>query len=529
MLAVYDRDKKLEVVSFETSLCKALGWFFPLLAKFRVTSVEELVFRKFPYVCPYCRERPHVDARCKTIRGTSKTVDHDALRGFYDKNKTLWPVTLNDWQEMFQKVYPRSTEDRPGRSTLGLLEELGELAEAVRVFERYPKYFAGEAADVFSYIMGLANEHSLRLEKQNRVFSFEEEFLKRYPGLCVHCGYSVCICPFVPEATVGRLAKELDLAPVDKLFYYDEEVFRREALTAAGDVFDRLGGYMGVLDNLPFDRGETNRTLVLLCLKLAENVQDHDAHVAQQLRTAAIKVATAVTYAGSRRQNDTISPIIRGIQKALSEVQEGAGISAIATEASLSGQIGRHLRPDQMRLLLVLANPDDTTSLRLAEEQRAINEAIALSKAKDAIRVRVLPAATADDLRRALLDSEYDIVHFSGHGEPGVFKFETVEGGTQHSRLHAIASLFSSHVSIKCVIFNACWSLKDFDIPVAPITVGMEAPVDDEAAISFARGFYDALGAHRDLVQAIKEGCDAAALKDQRVPIKVLSASKSTS
>jgi hypothetical protein len=86
------------------------------------------------------------------------------------------------------------------------------LAEAIRVFDRYPKYLAGEAADVFSYLMGVANEQALRRARDNEPeFSLETEFLKRYPGLCVQCGYYVCTCPPIPEATIGRLAKEIDV------------------------------------------------------------------------------------------------------------------------------------------------------------------------------------------------------------------------------------------------------------------------------------------------------------------------------
>jgi hypothetical protein len=54
MLTIHDRKKKREDFEVEDALCKSLGWFFPLLAKFRVSSLEDLVFRKFPYACPYC-------------------------------------------------------------------------------------------------------------------------------------------------------------------------------------------------------------------------------------------------------------------------------------------------------------------------------------------------------------------------------------------------------------------------------------------------------------------------------------------
>ena len=61
LLTVHVRKKKRESTTIEDALCKALGWYFPLLAKFKVASVEELIFRKFPYACPYCRECPHSD------------------------------------------------------------------------------------------------------------------------------------------------------------------------------------------------------------------------------------------------------------------------------------------------------------------------------------------------------------------------------------------------------------------------------------------------------------------------------------
>jgi hypothetical protein len=96
MLALNDRQKKKEEVSDESALCKALGWFFPLMAKFRVASVEELVFRKFPYACPYCRQRPHDDGRCKTVRGTTRTVDHAAVRALYQQNANKRPVALKE-------------------------------------------------------------------------------------------------------------------------------------------------------------------------------------------------------------------------------------------------------------------------------------------------------------------------------------------------------------------------------------------------------------------------------------------------
>src|SRR4029077_10283473 len=141
-----------------------------------------------------CGLAPHRDAQCKLVQGAA-ILDHARLRRLYRENSERRPAGLDEWQLMFQEIYPREADDR-GRSTIGLFEELGELAEAIRVFDKYPMYFLGEAADTFSYLMGIANEHALRLaQDQGEQFSFEIEFLKRYPGLCMQCGSRVCICP----------------------------------------------------------------------------------------------------------------------------------------------------------------------------------------------------------------------------------------------------------------------------------------------------------------------------------------------
>src|SRR3989442_11422175 len=88
MLTIHDLKKKREEIEVEDALCKSLGWFFPLLAKFRVKSVENLVFRKYPYACPYCRQCPHKDAICKTTQGTKRTVNHSAIQAKYEENSS---------------------------------------------------------------------------------------------------------------------------------------------------------------------------------------------------------------------------------------------------------------------------------------------------------------------------------------------------------------------------------------------------------------------------------------------------------
>lgn len=520
MLTIHDRKKKREGVTVTDALCKALGWYFPLLAKLRVRSVEEIIFRKFPYVCPYCRQQPHRDAECKLVRGTRSTVDHDELLRFSELNRTRMPKSLNQWQGMFQEIYPREADDR-GRSTIGLLEELGELGEAVRVFDRHPKYFAGEAADTFSYLMGIANEHSLRLaQEEEEEFSFQAEFLKRYPGLCTQCGSKVCVCPAVPEATVGRMAKELDISAGESLFVENPQDLSDEGRRVAHIVLELVGGYQGLVARFPFDRGDANKALMITCLRIADAVQASRRNLAEKLRAEAVRIGESATYAGSPREPFEVTTLLGDLKDAWRQLG-----SDLKSELRATGGLVEELADiiGTIHVLFVQCGPSDADPIRGPGELRAIRESVRLGKASDNVTVEQLPAATIDDLRRELLSQNYEIVHFSGHADKDNLVFETSEGKATEAPLSAVLDLLGGHESIKCVILNACESAKSLTTAACPYVVGMEENVDDEAAIEFARGFYDALAAGKNFDFAIEEGRHAVRLKgyDDR-PITVL-------
>lgn len=362
MLTVHDRKKKREDLDVPDALCKSLAWFFPLLAKFRVSSVEDLVFKKYPFVCPYCRKCPHKDAICKTIKGTKPTVDHTALREKHAENSDRRPRGLNEWQKMFDKIYERDVNDLgTARSTLGLFEELGELAEAVRVFDKHPKYFAGEAADVFSYIMGIANEYGVQLQLDSKPeFDLESEFLLRYPGICLQCGHEICVCPSVPDATVNRMAKELDLAPVDGLFNLNLSQADERGKTIGSSVLQELGGLPAIAKKLPLDRGETNRAMVILCLRLSDEVRSKNAKLAEDLHDAAIRIAIDTRMPGSRSHAETPSAVI----DLLSTVWPLLNLAVIREDNSLESRLGKLLRTQSVRIGIVTALPKEFAAVR---------------------------------------------------------------------------------------------------------------------------------------------------------------------
>ena len=166
------------------------------------------------------------------------------------------------------------------------------------------------------------------------------------------------------------------------------------------------------------------------------------------------------------------------------------------------------------KILLVCANPRGTNPLRTAEEDRTLRESIQLSPNRDAFTVETLNAATIDDLRRALLRSQVDIVHFSGHGTQAGLVFEDSAGRLSVPESVALADLMQRR-KVRVALLNACYSLSVGRLSAIGLeyTIASTGPISDPGAIEFARGFYDALGAGNDVVDAYAEGLSAARLK----------------
>ncbi|WP_448271261.1 CHAT domain-containing protein [Nostoc sp. DSM 114160] len=172
-----------------------------------------------------------------------------------------------------------------------------------------------------------------------------------------------------------------------------------------------------------------------------------------------------------------------------------------------------------MKTILILASsPVDEARLRLDKEVREIDEGLRRSQKRDQFRLEKRGAIRTDDIRRALLDTRPQIVHFCGHGagDEGLV-IEDEEGKSKLVSTEALASLFELFAEdVECVLLNACLSEVQANAIVQHINyvIGMSDSVGDTAAIKFATGFYDALGAGKSIEIAYKFGCNAIQLEN---------------
>ena len=167
----------------------------------------------------------------------------------------------------------------------------------------------------------------------------------------------------------------------------------------------------------------------------------------------------------------------------------------------------------QTTILFLAANPKDTGRLRLDQELRDIAEGLQRAQKRDQFNLEQRLAVRPRDIQRAMLDIAPQIIHFSGHGagEQGLV-FEDDIGNAKLVDGAALAGLFELFSDqIQCVVLNGCYSEAQAGAIAQhiPYVIGMNQAIGNRAAIAFAVGFYDALGAGRSIEFAYKLGCSA--------------------
>ncbi len=169
------------------------------------------------------------------------------------------------------------------------------------------------------------------------------------------------------------------------------------------------------------------------------------------------------------------------------------------------------------KILVLAANPENTSGLRLDEEVREIQRSLQLSKERDRFDLVSEWAVRTEDLLQKLVTYKPHIVHFLGHGtgDQGLV-LEDGRGRSQLVPTRALARLFQQMTSVECVLLNACYS----DTQAQAISqfvscvIGMNQPIGDIAARHFSRGFYTSLGNGGSYEAAYEMGRTAIDLED---------------
>ena len=237
------------------------------------------------------------------------------------------------------------------------------------------------------------------------------------------------------------MAKELLISENEQPFVLDFEAFAAEGRSAGS-----MGGYSGLAERLPFDRGDTNHALVQLCLKIAAGVEVANGELAASLRAEALKLGDLSREPGTRREPLPIQNLLDELRLQWRQIDDAAQ-QEIRDTGGIVGELADIL--ESVRVLLVFSNPlDGAGELDLQSERRSVAQALRRGRHRDKFIVDELPAATRDDFRRALLDKEYDVIHFSGHADSQNIILVDEGNNAVEVPINSVADLLSSYPAI---------------------------------------------------------------------------------
>ena len=203
---------KVKGLNPEQQMAKALSWWLVICGKMGIRSVEDMLYYKFPNACPYCLSKPHNEEKCRKIRLEHTNPNWNTLLNLGSNTANKRPSSLSSWQQMFYEIYPIHQGDDYDKVLGRFTEEIGELAEAIRVFKVAPSYFLSEAADVFAWLMHLYNLYETRIHPQIEVEErgkfIEKTLFELYPDKCKECNQQICNCPPILKSTIGRITND---------------------------------------------------------------------------------------------------------------------------------------------------------------------------------------------------------------------------------------------------------------------------------------------------------------------------------
>ncbi len=178
-----------------------------------------------------------------------------------------------------------------------------------------------------------------------------------------------------------------------------------------------------------------------------------------------------------------------------------------------------------LRILGVVSSPRNLRGLDADAEKEHLARALAGPASKGLAEVHWAPDATWAGLQDVLMDGEWHVLHYIGHGsfdpdrDEGVLALEREDGRADLVGAHRLVDLLrQARPMPRLVVLNSCYgaaagTIDLFSGTAAALVRGgisavaaMQYKISDDAAIAFARGFYAAIARGRGVDDAVSSG-----------------------
>ena len=178
-----------------------------------------------------------------------------------------------------------------------------------------------------------------------------------------------------------------------------------------------------------------------------------------------------------------------------------------------------------LRILGVVSSPRGLPALDVEKERDQLARALARPVGRGLAELHWAPSATWADLQDLLLDREWHVLHFIGHGDfdpdrdEGVLALTREDGRADLVAAHRLVDLLrQARPMPRLVVLNSCSGAAAgtsdlFSGTAAALVRGgvsavaaMQYEISDPAAVAFARGFYAAIARGRGVDDAVSSG-----------------------
>lgn len=176
-----------------------------------------------------------------------------------------------------------------------------------------------------------------------------------------------------------------------------------------------------------------------------------------------------------------------------------------------------------LRALVMISSPADLQPLDVEQEWAKLKQALNDLEQRQLLTLERLDAASLPALQRQLQRNDYHILHFIGHGsfdaatQDGALALEGADGRAQQISGQYLGTLLYDHDPLRLVVLNACEGARTANTdPFAgmaqslvqqgmPAVVAMQFAITDDAAITFAQGFYSAIANNYPVDAAVSQ------------------------
>lgn len=172
------------------------------------------------------------------------------------------------------------------------------------------------------------------------------------------------------------------------------------------------------------------------------------------------------------------------------------------------------IKPDTPVIFLAYANERTERGFlrNLTGELKSIMNALEPTMQQGRIHLKITPAASAEEIRRAFQDEWYEdrisIFHYGGHADDDELWLENDGGGNKSFFSVGLSRFLASQTGIKLVFLNGCATKAHADLLLAagiPAVIATSRKIDDYQATRFATTFYHGLASGANIGEAFGE------------------------